>query len=358
MKDRIPMSPGMHIAELTSENLEKLQNGKQFRIFLYRDDDPVETGTPYNKAAVLPDSVAGMICPDIEDPTPADAFRAVYLEAVRHPQVNLLDNSNFKNPINQRGGNLYTGAGYLIDRWKMAYTGLEVTVNEDNLYLQSTVASGVRGISQLIEARKTPKAEQVVTVAYKLVNDNEGIYVGSCPMPASGSYKDVARASGAGAFVRITGANSDGCGTIAFVLEAERDAAVEWIAFYEGAYTAETLPPYRPKSYTEEMLECQRYFINLGTVAGFGYVYSASIAYVSIVTPVRMRINPTITASDDLGMTIRCAGQKHSVKLGSVSYLANNQIRIALDISGLSLPVDEPVHVVKSAGMLEFSADL
>jgi hypothetical protein len=246
----------------------------------------------------------------------------------------------------------------MIDRWKTTNTGQEITVNKNSLQIRSTVTSGVRGMSQLIEANKTPKVKQAVTVAYKLVSENAGIYVGSCPMPASGAYTDVARASNAGCFVRITGANTDGCGMVSFMLNPEQDASLEWIAFYEGEYTAETLPPYRPRSELEEMLECQRYYLKLGTVSGVGYVYSSITAYVSIVTPVRMRITPTISSSDDVEISIRCAGQKHSVNLGSNVYLANNQVRFALDISGLGLSADEPIHVIKSGGTLEFSADL
>ena len=34
-----------------------------------------QVGTPYNKASVLPDPVAQIICPEKTDPTPADAFK-------------------------------------------------------------------------------------------------------------------------------------------------------------------------------------------------------------------------------------------------------------------------------------------
>lgn len=33
-----------------------------------------------------------------------------------------------------------------------------------------------------------------------------------------------------------------------------------WVALYEGAYTAETLPPYVPKGYGAELIECLRYY--------------------------------------------------------------------------------------------------
>lgn len=75
MKDRISSNPGRYSAFIPADNFEALQNGEEFEINLVRNDEPEEEGTPYNKASVLPDDVAAAVCPDIEDPTPADAFR-------------------------------------------------------------------------------------------------------------------------------------------------------------------------------------------------------------------------------------------------------------------------------------------
>lgn len=77
MKDRIPGAPGQYKAVVTEEELLKMQAGEAFAITMTRDDQPIEEGTPYNKAAVLPDKLAQQLCPDIEDPTPADAFDAL-----------------------------------------------------------------------------------------------------------------------------------------------------------------------------------------------------------------------------------------------------------------------------------------
>lgn len=77
MKDRIPGAPGQYKAVVTEEELLKMQAGEAFVITMTRDDQPIEEGTPYNKAAVLPDVLAQQLCPDIEDPTPADAFDAL-----------------------------------------------------------------------------------------------------------------------------------------------------------------------------------------------------------------------------------------------------------------------------------------
>ena len=75
MKDRVSNAPGRYSAALSAEDREKMEAGQPFSITLARNDEPTEPGTPYNKESVLPDDVAKVICPDIEDPTPADAFR-------------------------------------------------------------------------------------------------------------------------------------------------------------------------------------------------------------------------------------------------------------------------------------------
>ena len=77
MRDRIPGAPGQYTAVVDQAQLQKLQNAEQFTITLRRDDQPLVEGTPYSKAAVLPDAVAAKLCPQVDDPTPADAFETI-----------------------------------------------------------------------------------------------------------------------------------------------------------------------------------------------------------------------------------------------------------------------------------------
>lgn len=78
MTDRQPGAPGQYKAVITAEELGKMENGEQFAITMVRDDQPIVEGTPYSKAAVLPDDLASAICPDVVDPTPADALSGLY----------------------------------------------------------------------------------------------------------------------------------------------------------------------------------------------------------------------------------------------------------------------------------------
>lgn len=75
MTDRVPGAPGQYKMVVTPEQFAKMQAGESAVITITRDDHPITNGTPYSKKNVLPDELANVICPDILDPTPADALR-------------------------------------------------------------------------------------------------------------------------------------------------------------------------------------------------------------------------------------------------------------------------------------------
>lgn len=81
MQDRQPGAPGQYILKISVEEVQKLLNSEDCVVVLTRDDQPVVEGTPLNKATFLPDELAAKICPDIEDPTPADALQNVFNKA-------------------------------------------------------------------------------------------------------------------------------------------------------------------------------------------------------------------------------------------------------------------------------------
>lgn len=101
MQDRQPGAPGQYKATVTAAELQKLQAGEQFTITMVRDDQPIVEGTPYSKAAVLPDALAAIICPDALNPTPADAIAALLPRNGKAAMTNHL-------PM---GGNKVTGLG-------------------------------------------------------------------------------------------------------------------------------------------------------------------------------------------------------------------------------------------------------
>ena len=75
MQDRIPGAPGQYLFKISADEIQKLMNAEECVVVLKRDDQPVVEGTPLSKATFLPDDLAAELCPEVEDPTPADALR-------------------------------------------------------------------------------------------------------------------------------------------------------------------------------------------------------------------------------------------------------------------------------------------
>ena len=158
---------------------------------------------------------------------------------------NLLDNSDFRNPVAQAGiGGNHGTAAYAADRWILA-SGTVSYATGTGLTLNGT-------IRQKLEYPPTGETSA---------------FVGMASGAASISYAD---------------------GTVTITSSG---GVLKWAALYEGEYTAETLPEYHPKGYGAELLECQRYFrwLKIGGAVNGNY-----IGYRIPLSPA-MRTNPSTT---------------------------------------------------------------
>lgn len=152
---------------------------------------------------------------------------------------NLLDNSDFRNPVNQRGQTSYSASGYTIDRWRILDNGA-VTVN--NGYI--TV---IGGLFAYLEKK------DVKNVKHTLVGckpDGTMHILSHNPFDTFQWGDNI-------------GLGDDGSGVIVIDL-GEGDYV--WAALYEGEYTADTLPEYQPKGYANELLACN--VADTGNVSG------------------------------------------------------------------------------------------
>lgn len=150
---------------------------------------------------------------------------------------NLLDNSDFRNPVNQRGQTGYSGSVYTIDRWFLWSANSNATLSTDG----NIVAINPNGDDEVALMQRFAKGylseEKSYTFAYL---DTQGtIHIDNNPVKYVVEAYDY--------------------------VEIKRDAltGIIWVALYEGAYAADTLPPYVPKGYTAELAECQRYYVPL-----------------------------------------------------------------------------------------------
>lgn len=154
---------------------------------------------------------------------------------------NLLDNSDFTNPVNQRGQTSYSGASqYTIDRWRTWTDSATIAIVDGGISVTNESLFQYNPLSIIKDGKQYTGVigyadGSVYCAPFVYPEGNGGIY----PLFASG-YDD---------------------GKVFFRIYPS-EKTVAYVALYEGAYTAETLPPYVPKGYVAELAECQRYYEN------------------------------------------------------------------------------------------------
>ena len=172
---------------------------------------------------------------------------------------NLLDNSDFRNPVNQRGQTSYTGAGYTIDRWENNSAACKLTVEDGYIHMQNnsdSTSTATQFIGQKIENPSALIGKTITIAAHVKGNCRLGCEGIGLTYP---SYTNYAAWTTITLTVDISAMTGD---YIAAILQGANKSEwyCSWIALYEGTYTADTLPPYVPKGYAAELAECRRYY--------------------------------------------------------------------------------------------------
>lgn len=175
---------------------------------------------------------------------------------------NLLDNSDFTNPVNQRNAGTVVN-DYVVDRWYgFKTTDGSVSITPDGItatgdgYLQQRLPSG------------TLKSGVVYTIAVYYSD-------GSIDVNTNGVYAIMDQ------FDIVNNIKPNG-------------KTIAHVALYEGSYTAETLPPYVPKGYAAELAECQRYYQIIRLYRHSSTIYDNQYRYYGCSLPVKMRTIPTV----------------------------------------------------------------
>lgn len=191
---------------------------------------------------------------------------------------NLLDNSDFTNLVAQAriGGN-HGAVAYAADRW----------------ILDSGTVSYEAGVGLTLSGTIRQKLEFPP-------NRETSVFVGMASGAASISYADGA----------VTITSSGGI--------------IKWAALYEGAFTAENLPPYVPKGYAAELAECRLYYRPQQMYCLYCYAggYAVGISF----EPMRPGVIPTPVNAKAQSMTgDAIAGETNIVvtQIDRISYVAN-----------------------------------
>lgn len=169
---------------------------------------------------------------------------------------NLLDNSDFRNPVNQRGQASYKGAVEGIDKWSISSVAWMVSVEDGYIKVSDNPdsTSTATGMFRQYVAVDASIKGKPVTLAAKTKGKDVRLNINNTDI---GLYSTEQAASDW--IVRtVTGVIPTDADTF-FVALQSRNATeylCEWVALYEGEYTTETLPEYQPKGYNVELLNC------------------------------------------------------------------------------------------------------
>lgn len=190
---------------------------------------------------------------------------------------NLLDNSDFRNPVNQRGQSSYSlsaWGGYCIDRWAAYAGGATVTIGSDGLTLSDSIYQPIT--SDVVSMYNG----KVLTLAVKIAGT---IYCCSGEVNQIGAWNSPAHVDTPYGYIRFETERDN----MMFVVidNCTTPSAVEWAALYEGEYTAETLPEYKPKGYMVEALNCGALHVTTTATLNEGQWSNSAPFEQSIVIP-------------------------------------------------------------------------
>lgn len=266
---------------------------------------------------------------------------------------NWLNNGNFC--VNQRGQTEYTAQGMCVDRWRFRTpeTGGSLQVMPVGVRINMKGDGDVYGLYQRVastdylEVFERLKGKPI-TLAVKIAGST--VSSTNCGIDLLDSKYLVTEGTGAVVIARTNfPAQTTGIvvangvmpeeivneGILALIRtragSAEGHIDVEWMALYEGTYTADDLPEFVPPLFSSELLECQRFYFRTDG-QGWGYCVSSTAARLNIVVPTQMIWLPSI---EDPSVTITCQGNGSYFTASDavVANLGSNKIRLNLTSS-------------------------
>jgi len=221
------------------------------------------------------------------DGTNSKKIAASNVDGLAASNPNLVDNWDFRNPINQRGSSSYTGQGYTIDRWKISSTYGKLDIISGGIKFSITNASSTNILEQyyenisLLVGKKITMTIDVIAMA--------------------GSWK-FQSGSGSDSLITNIGINTFtinsfiDLGNIIFRIYGHSVAVNDYISIrgvkveLGGTSTYKNDPP---MNYQLEWDKCRRYFQMFDGNANF---FPGNADKIFIPTK-GMRLNPTVTVS-------------------------------------------------------------
>ena len=219
-----------------------------------------------------------------------EAWLASLVQAML-PNRNLLDNGDFGNPVNQRGLTTYSGAGYTIDRWKLASSGHTLSVGAGYITLSGTLRHYFE--------RPTDFSGQTVTFSAE-VEGSGTVQLNIYSQEGSANYSQSYQLSGVKQMLTMTktiGTLADATKTLDAMLQNASALKIYRVKLELGSVS--TLESDPPADYGAELRKCQRYYCRGDYQLANPFTPTGSTAYLCAVQyPVQMRVSPAVVISD------------------------------------------------------------
>ena len=208
---------------------------------------------------------------------------------------NLLDNSDFTNPVNQRGNTKYIGTGYGIDRWYSRSATINIEIVSNGIKFSNT-GTARSSVDQTIDRPDLIGKPLTLVVEFADGSIKSGcVTIGS----TDGWNAIVSWITPNASYIGLL--NNGGRPAARLGVAGGENFTIKRLAVYEGEYNAAIMPEYQPKGYAAEKLECQRYYVQFALNQSGNTIpmmaVTATQTYGFIPLPTKMRVVPTITAS-------------------------------------------------------------
>lgn len=274
----------------------------QFRIFLYGKINFENSSVVFKDCSAadiaFDDTVAKLGAKNIQEADVALALRPV--------NNNLLINSNFANPVNQRGvtAETWANATYGIDRWRMGGGVLEFLDN--GISIKSTRLNETVHVFFEQRIEKLP-IDKTYTVSAKIDGKIYSATHKFLPMSSSnvvviideyGNILNNLTEDVGDLILFIFKTFASGIVSISVGSTYTTAKIVEWVKLEEG----EVATPYVPRLYQEEYLLCQRYYQIVDTGESSCLGTNTNDIKFNIRPPFKMRAKGTLI---DNGLEVR-----------------------------------------------------
>ena len=260
---------------------------------------------------------------------------------------NLLDNSDFTNPVNQRGfvsGSEVAADSYFIDRWHATWQGVENPVLNEN---------GISNITYEMQQNVDLSAYVGKPITIALYSDiDTPIYCASGVVANGEVWTGIAWTTNWE--VNVCNNNKN------FWYFGIR-VPCKYAAIYPGEYTAETLPEYQPKGYAAELAACQRYFYQVlaWNILGFGRIdWDGTTISVGVPLGTQMRVIPSV--EENITVTITGESLQHNIEnIKPEVEMNGNMIKLVYkNVFSDATHANKAVIVYTYDKGMQFSADL